>query len=71
MEGRLGLADVRLRMQHYPQAEALFAAVAQVRSRERERERQRQRETERGAALQQLVASHSPRLGRASPKQGV
>ena len=30
VEGRLGAADVRLRVQHYPQAEELFAAVAQV-----------------------------------------
>jgi hypothetical protein len=30
VEGRLGAADVRLRVQHYTQAEELFAAVAQV-----------------------------------------
>jgi hypothetical protein len=47
VEGRLGLADVRLRMQHYPQAEALFAAVAQVRSRERERETETETERDR------------------------
>lgn len=30
VEGRLGAADVRLRVQHYTHAEELFAAVAQV-----------------------------------------